>query len=237
MTEVNRLQAIGLTKRYGGFTALNNVALSLAPGEIRGLIGSNGAGKSTCMDLLSGRGKHLIGDVFLDGRKLNGLSERARRNVGMARSFQKTNIFMDMTVADQVALAARAVNADNAKEVLESLNLVQYASMRAADISYGDQRRVDLALSLVGKPKLLLLDEPAAGLTAAESLSLAETLREVADKWRLTVLLVEHDMEVVFSICRWITVLHLGEVLAEGTPENIRRNKKVAVAYLGSSAE
>lgn len=238
MAETLSLEARGLTRRYGGFTALRDVSLSLSRGEIRGLIGSNGAGKSTCMDVLSGRsrGTGSSGAVLLEGADISALSERARRHAGLARSFQKTNIFPELTVRKQVELAARKAEMDNTADVLRELNLLPYAERRAADISYGDQRRVDLALALVGRPKVLLLDEPAAGLTMGESLALAHMLRDLAGRWRLTVLIVEHDMEVIFSICARVTVLHLGQILAEGTPDEIRGNTDVVKAYLGSAA-
>lgn len=235
MAEAYSLEATGLTRRYGGFAALDNVSIALRPGEIRGLIGSNGAGKSTCMDVLCGRGANPIGKVLLEGRDLSAASERARRRAGLARSFQKTNIFPDLTVRQQVALAARNAENDNTEDVLREMQLLPHAERRAADISYGDQRRVDIALSLVGHPKVLLLDEPAAGLTMGESLALAHLLRDLAARWNLTVLLVEHDMEVIFSICRRITVLHLGKILTEGTPEDVRANPEVIKAYLGSA--
>ncbi|MBS4049328.1 MAG: ATP-binding cassette domain-containing protein [Alphaproteobacteria bacterium] len=235
MSKAPSLVARGLTRRYGGFTALKGVDITLQSGEIRGLIGSNGAGKSTCMDVLTGRGPDLIGEVQLEGVDISKLSERARRRAGLARSFQKTNIFPELTVRQQVALAARRAEFDNTEEVLSELGLMPHADRLAGDISYGDQRRVDLALTLVGRPKVLLLDEPAAGLTLEESLSLARMLRALAEQWKLTVMLVEHDMEVIFSVCDHLTVLHLGEILTEGSPEAVRSNPEVVKAYLGST--
>jgi branched-chain amino acid transport system ATP-binding protein len=229
------LEGEGLTRRYGGFRALDDVSIALRPGEIRGLIGPNGAGKSTLMDLLSGRGA-ASGRVRLFGKDIGALPARLRRRAGLARSFQKTNIFGDLTVEQQVHLAARAAEADNADEVLDALNLTALAQRRAADIGYGDQRRLDLALALVGRPRVLLLDEPAAGLSMSESLTLAALLRDLAARWQVTVLIVEHDMEVIFSICSHLTVLHLGRILAEGSPDQVRAMPEVITAYLGSSA-
>ncbi len=229
------LEGIGLTRRYGGFAALDNVTLKVRPGEIRGLIGSNGAGKSTLMDALSGRGI-TSGTVLLEGRDLASLDARQRRRAGMARSFQKTNIFPDLAVAEQIHLAARASETHNADEVMQQLSLDHIGDRRAADISYGDQRRLDLALALTGRPKVLLLDEPAAGLTVEESMLLADLLRRLALRWGITVVIVEHDMDVIFSICSKLTVLHLGKILAEGTPDEVRTMPKVIEAYLGSSA-
>lgn len=233
---VPALEGIGLTRRYGGFAALDDVSIRVRRGEIRGLIGPNGAGKSTLMDLLSGRFAAAGGTVRLEGRDISRLPARARRRAGLARSFQRTNIFPDLSVGEQIRLAARATAADTDAEVMQTLGLTALAAQRAADISYGDQRRLDLALALVGRPRVLLLDEPAAGLAMGESLALAALLRDLAARWQVTVVIVEHDMEVVFAICDSLTVLHLGRVLAEGTPDAVRAMPAVVTAYLGSSA-
>jgi len=230
------IQGVGLTRRFGGFTALDRVDISVPEGEIRGLIGPNGAGKSTLIDVLSGRGGKWDGAVYLSGRDVGRHTARARRALGLARSFQRNNVFGGLTVGAQIGLAARSAEIDNADEVMSELGLAELAHRVARDLAHGDQRRLDLALALVGRPRVLLLDEPAAGLSLAESLALARLLREIAARWNVTVLLVEHDMEVVFSICDRITVLHLGRALAEGTPEVIRRIPEVVTAYLGSSA-
>ena len=163
------------------------------------------------MDALSGRGI-TSGTVLLDGIDIGKLDARKRRHAGLARSFQKTSIFPDLSVGEQIRLAARAAEIDNADEVMDEMLLTHLANRRAADISYGDQRHLDLALALAGRPKVLLLDEPAAGLTIEASMKLASLLRNLAQRWGVTVLIVEHDMEVVFSICNSLTVPHLGKI-------------------------
>lgn len=230
------IEGKGLTRRFGGFTALHGVDLAVRRGEIRGLIGPNGAGKSTLIDVLSGRAPDRVGRVLLNGEDISLLSPQERRRKGLARSFQSTNIFPELTVAQQLDVASWAVNAVDVDEILAALNLAALSDMPAAAISYGDQRRLDLALALVGRPSVLLLDEPAAGLTMEESLALAAILRDLATRWGVTVLLVEHDMQVVFSVCDRISVLHLGRALAEGTIAEVRANKRVIEAYLGSQS-
>ena len=235
MAETSAIEGDQLTRQFGGFRALKGVDLAVPRGEIRGLIGPNGAGKSTLIDVLSGRAPRWSGTVKMFGADISAMTAQQRRRAGLARSFQRTNIFPDLTVIDQLELAARAAETPNIDEILAELNLAALAFRRAADISYGDQRRLDLALALIGRPKILLLDEPAAGLSIKELLELANGLKDLAARWGVTVLLVEHDMEVVFSICDRITVLHLGAILAEGTPEEIRGVPEVVTAYLGSS--
>jgi branched-chain amino acid transport system ATP-binding protein len=231
------LSAIQMTRRYGGFTAVDDVSIEVEQGEIRGLIGPNGAGKSTLMDLICGRGGGVTtGAVTLMGQRIDGLDARLRRRIGLGRSFQKTNIFPDLTIAEQISLAARATGATNAEEVLHELELAPLAGRRAGDVSYGDQRRVDLALALIGRPPVVLLDEPAAGLSIQESLVLSRLLQDLTKRWGVTVMIVEHDMEVIFSICDRITVLHLGKILTEGTATEIQANEDVVRAYLGSAA-
>ncbi len=235
MAESCAIEGDKLTRQFGGFFALKGVHLAVPRGEIRGLIGPNGAGKSTLIDVLSGRAARWSGSVKMFGADISAMTAQQRRRAGLARSFQRTNIFPDLTVIDQLDLAARAAETPNIDEIMAELNLTALAFRRAADISYGDQRRLDLALALIGRPKILLLDEPAAGLSIKELLELAHGLKDLAARWGVTVLLVEHDMEVVFSICDRITVLHLGAILAEGTPDEIRGIPEVVTAYLGSS--
>ncbi|MDI3468886.1 MAG: branched-chain amino acid ABC transporter, ATP-binding protein LivG [Pseudolabrys sp.] len=230
------IEGVGLTRRFGGFAALDGVDIAVKQGEIRGLIGPNGAGKSTLIDVLSGRAPNRGGKVLLNGEDISDLTPQERRRRGMARSFQRTNIFPELTVEQQLRVASWAVAGADIDEVMDELHLTAMADVVAAEISYGDQRHLDLALALVGRPTVLLLDEPAAGLTMEESLSLARILRDLANRWHVTVLLVEHDMQVVFSICDRVTVLHLGRSLSEGTCDEIRADPTVVAAYLGTEA-
>ena len=230
------LEVRDVSKSYGGFMALNGVNLAVEPGEIRALIGPNGAGKSTLIDVISGRGRNWSGEVRLFDKDIGGLSAAQRRLIGLSRSFQRTSIFPNLTVRTQLRLAAEGVGGSDSDTILEEFGLAQLADSNGGDIAYGDQRRLDLALALVGRPPLLLLDEPAAGLSLEESKHLAEHLRNLARRWNVTVVLVEHDMEVVFSIADQITVLQSGAVLAQGLPAEIRRNRAVVEAYLGSAA-
>lgn len=230
------LEVRDVVKTYGGFRALGGVSLSVEEGEIRALIGPNGAGKSTLIDVVSGRARSWSGKVVLRGEDVSHLDPARRRMRGLSRSFQKTSVFPGLTVRQQLLLAAEKVGQDDVGELLAEFSLEGVAHRRAREIAYGDQRRLDLALALVGRPTVLLLDEPAAGLTMAESRTVAEHLRNLARRWKVTVVLVEHDMDVVFSIADRVTVLHTGLVLADGLPQAVRADPAVVRAYLGSAA-
>ncbi len=229
------LEVRGAGRRYGGFVALDRVDLDVEQGEIRALIGPNGAGKSTLIDVISGRGGSADA-VRLFGEDISALRPARRRHRGLARSFQKTSIFGGLSVRAQMQMAAERLGQDNVDELLQAFELLPIADRPAGLIGYGDQRRLDLALALVGRPRVLLLDEPAAGLSFEESKHLAEHLRHLARRWNVTALLVEHDMDVVFAIADRITVLQLGRILAEGEPAAIRANPDVVRAYLGTAA-
>ncbi|MFC6673334.1 ABC transporter ATP-binding protein [Marinobacterium aestuariivivens] len=233
-------EVTGLTVQYGGVKAVDGVTLSLQPGQIRGLIGPNGAGKSTLIDGISGRRRPAAGSVSLDGTDITRFGVLERRRLGLSRSFQRTSIFAGMGVREQVELAAVKVGATDPErdchDSLAELGLLDVAELTAGELGYGEQRRLDLALALVGSPSVLLLDEPMAGLTVPESLELAQHLKKLANERGVSVLLVEHDMEVVFGVSDRITVLELGKVLAEGVPSEVRANPRVREAYLGSAA-
>ncbi|PUE42193.1 ABC transporter ATP-binding protein [Limnohabitans sp. Hippo3] len=225
---------------YGGVKALDGVSLTLEKGQIRGLIGPNGAGKSTVIDAITGRRPLTRGQVVLDGQDVSQLGAVARRRLGLSRSFQRTSIFTGMPVRKQVELASYKMgvsdSAADAEAVLQELDLARMGEVMAEDLGYGEQRRLDLALALVGRPKMLMLDEPMAGLSVKESLDLAQHLKALTSRWEVSVLLVEHDMDVVFGISDAVTVFELGRVIASGEPAQVRADPRVREAYLGSAA-
>jgi branched-chain amino acid transport system ATP-binding protein len=225
---------------YGGVKALDGVSLTLEKGQIRGLIGPNGAGKSTVIDAITGRRPLTRGQVILDGQDVSQLGAVARRRLGLSRSFQRTSIFTGMPVRKQVELASYKMgvsdSASDAEAVLQELDLARMGEVMAEDLGYGEQRRLDLALALVGRPKMLMLDEPMAGLSVKESLDLAQHLKALTSRWEVSVLLVEHDMDVVFGISDVVTVFELGRVIASGAPAQVRADPRVREAYLGSAA-
>lgn len=230
------LRGTDLRKSYGGVHAIRGLSIALKRGEIRGLIGPNGAGKSTLIDLLTGRAQPSAGTVELEGKDVTRLGPVERMRLGISRSFQRTSIFPALTVTEQMDLATGVGGEEYRAAILQEFFLDSVAGRLASEISYGEQRRLDLALALATRPKVLLLDEPAAGLTIEESRRLMEHLQRISRNWNVTVMLVEHDMEVVFGVCDSLTVIATGEVLAEGSADEIRKNPEVIRSYLGSAA-
>ena len=226
-----------LSVSYGSLRALEGVSLEVAQrGVLHGIIGPNGAGKSTLMDAITGRRKPTRGRVFVNGQDITQRSVVWRRRHGMSRSFQRTSIFPGLRVGEQLELVASQLGETDLHGIVETLQLGPVYDEIADSIAYGDQRRVDIALALVGKPSLMLLDEPAAGLSTTETIALFEHLVTVVRERNVTALVVEHDVDAVFRFCDSITALNLGCLLANGTPAEIRSDPRVIAAYLGSEA-
>lgn len=237
----------GLTKRFGGILASDNIALDVKQGELHAIIGPNGAGKTTLIGQLTGMLTPDFGTVRFAGEDITALPAYSRSLLGLARSFQITSLFLDLSVLDNVALAVQAHSGhsfqfwrDARKEkdlrepalaALARVGLADRADRQASALSHGEHRQIELAMALAGKPRMLLLDEPMAGLGTDESARMVELLREL--KREYTILLIEHDMEAVFALADRISVLVYGRVIASGTPEVIRANKDVRDAYLG----
>ena len=233
------LSTTDLTKTYGGITANAGIDFELPEGRIMALIGPNGAGKSTFVGMLSGRIEATRGTVFFDGQDVSRLPAHKRIALGIAYTFQITSVFAGLSVHENVALAARrrlgrdakAVNAKVA-EVLDRVGLSSLADQIAGTLSYGHQRILEIAMGLAQDPRLFILDEPTQGLAESEIQDFITLIKSLADT--ITILLIEHNMDVVMATADLITVLDAGEVLARGTPDEIRDNPAVQAAYLGT---
>ncbi len=231
------LEVEGLCVNYGSVRALSDVTLQFAgDGVLHGVIGPNGAGKSTLMDAICGRRPPTAGVVRYDGEDITRRSVAWRRHKGMSRSFQKTSIFQKLTVREQLQLVARHLGDPGLEGVIDTMDLRDFLDEPAGRIAYGVQRRVDVALALIGRPRLLLMDEPGAGLSASETLHLFEHVRRLVRERNFCAVIVEHDVEAVFACCDTITVLDLGKHLATGSPAEIRADRRVVEAYLGTAA-
>ncbi|EFC86205.1 ABC transporter ATP-binding protein [Parafrankia sp. EUN1f] len=234
------LEVRDVTVAFGGVRALSDVAISVEGGRITGLIGPNGAGKSTLFDVISGLRRPSSGQVFIDGHEVTRLGPTRRSRHGLARTFQRLELFGRLSVRDNLLVAAelgahRRQAAALVDEILDRVGLTRLADTSADTLSTGVARLVEVARALAARPKVLLLDEPAAGQDPDETERFADLLRSLAAEGT-TVLIVEHDMDLVMSVCDDLHVLDLGKVIASGRPEEIRRNEVVLAAYLGDAA-
>ena len=236
-----------VAKEFGGLRALDGVTLRVKPGERRAVIGPNGAGKTTLFNLISGEHPPTAGRIELFGRDITRLPPHRRAALGLARTFQITNLFANLTILDNILLAVQALHPaklrmlraraaypafyDEARRLLAAVGLAGMERVRVRNLSHGIQRQLEVALALAGKPRLLLLDEPMAGLSPAETHDMTELLRKLDRS--MTLLIIEHDMDVVLDLAENIAVLHLGRKIADGSKEAVRANREVQEIYLG----
>jgi len=241
------LRVTGLTKRFGGLTATDHVEFSVSPGEVHAVIGPNGAGKTTFISLLSGELQPDGGSILFDGHELVGLDVPHRALRGIGRSYQISQVFLDMTARQNVMLAVQAMAGhsfsffrpaasdkrlrQSADEMLEQVGLGPRRHRRAAELAHGERRQLEIAMTLALRPRLLLLDEPMAGMGQAESADMIALLKKIGAEY--AVVLVEHDMDAVFALASRVSVLVYGRVIATGSCDEIRRDPAVKAAYLG----
>ena len=243
------LRTEGLTKRFGGFTALDGVSAGFQAGALTGVIGPNGAGKSTFFNLLTGAFPPSAGRIWWDGQDITGTPQHRYAALGIAKSFQITNVFPSLTALENVRVAAQALVSrydpwrprarlaalvDEARALLGTVGLQHRAGALAGTLAHGEQRALELAMALAARPRLLLLDEPTAGMSPEETRDVMDLILRLAQD--RTVILVEHKMRLVMGVCQRLLVLHQGALLAEGTPDDIRGNDEVKRVYLGQRA-
>ena len=243
------LEIKNLSKHFGGVTATDDVSLSIRKNQIHAIIGPNGAGKTTLVSQLCGSLQPDGGSVFFNGTDITSLPTHKRCALGLARSFQITSLIMSMTVLDNVALGVQAITGhsfrfwkparqveslrETAREILQQISFTDRADTIVSSLSHGERRQVEIAVALASNPSLLLLDEPMAGMGISESGQMIEILKTL--KGKKTIVLIEHDMDAVFALADRISVLVYGQIIATGSPEEIRQNADVRSAYLGEA--
>lgn len=234
-------------KNFGGLRAINDVSIRVKPGERRAIIGPNGAGKTTLFNLITGELPVTSGHIYLSGKEITKMPAHRRIGAGLGRTYQITNIFPGLTVQENVQLAAQGLSGtkfslhrpvsenghihDKVMKALDDLHLTHIKDVKTSELAYGAQRQLEIALALVSEPDVLLLDEPAAGLAAGERIAIAELVRGLPAE--LTVVLIEHDMNLALGLADWVTCLHYGAVIAEDAPGKISKNEKIQEIYLG----
>lgn len=251
------LKVEGLSKSFGGLRAVHNIDLELHPGDLAGLIGPNGAGKTTVFNLLTGVYIPTSGNIIFNGQEIGGLAPHVINQMGIARTFQNIRLFPNLTVLENVCIAYHSHAGysmqdavlrngnfeakekeliEKAQDFLSIFHLADQQGEIARNLPYGKQRRLEIARALAADPKLLCLDEPAAGMNPAESVALMDLIHFIRDRFKLTILLIEHQMRVVMGVCEKITVMDFGEKIAYGVPKEIQSNPRVVEAYLGPGA-
>ena len=237
-----------VTKRFGGIIATKDISMKLKPGSINAIIGPNGAGKTTLFNLITGKIKSDTGHIFIENKNITGLSEVEITHLGIARAFQITNIFPTFTVKESIMAAILAKYnglhnvwlrfkshpvQEESENVAKITGLENVLDIRGEELSHGDQKLLDIALALAMKPKILLLDEPTAGMGPEERWKMINKVKELWKKTKMTLVFIEHDMDIVFDVAQKVFVLQQGKILAEGLPKEIRKNQGVIDAYLG----
>lgn len=244
------LELRNVSFRYGGLSVLGNVSLNLEAGEKVAIIGPNGAGKSTLLSVISGLLHPSSGEIYISGQNITRLPTHRRARLGVGRSFQTNSLFFGLNVIDNVLLALKGIEASRfemllpltrykntiaeAQRLLESVDLWDKRDVPMTDLSHGEQRQIEILLSIASKPRVLLLDEPSAGLSSGEAFRLAEMVGSLMND--TTVLFAAHDLDLVFELSKRVVVLYYGRVIAEGSPEEIHANQKVQEIYLGTEA-
>lgn len=237
------LELNGVSKTFGGVKAVQDVSMSIASGEVRGLIGPNGAGKSTLVNLISGLLRHSTGTISVDGQSVDRLSANQRAERGIARTFQNLRVFKSLTVQQNIEVAGYSGRASGRngntmlQEAIERFDLADKLNAPAGSLAYGQLRRLEIVRALALRPRLLMLDEPAAGMNEQETDDLREALGWVRSQSECAILVIDHDLKFIMALSERITVLNLGAVIANGSPQEVSENRQVIDAYLGEDYE